>query len=95
MWYASMPRPAPARCMQASLDCSEAMSHTSHRVWAGRQMMETPLIRAAHNGHFNMVKFLTEHRADVNAIDLVLAPPCSCISLGTPVQQPWKYDSVV
>ena len=37
----------------------------------GLQMMESPLIRAAHNGHFQMVKFLVENRADVNAIDLV------------------------
>ena len=36
-------------------------------------MLETPLIRAAHDGHFQAVKFLIEQRADVNAIDLV--PP--------------------
>jgi hypothetical protein len=35
------------------------------------QMMETPLIRCAHNGHFQTVKFLVSQRADVNAIDLV------------------------
>jgi hypothetical protein len=37
------------------------------------QMMETPLIRCAHNGHFQTVKFLVEQGADVNAIDLVQA----------------------
>ena len=41
------------------------------------QMMETPLIRTAHNGHFRMVKFLIDHRADVNAIDLVLTRLCT------------------
>ncbi len=35
------------------------------------QMKETPLIRCAHNGHYNMVKYLVEQGADVNAIDLV------------------------
>ena len=35
------------------------------------QMLETPLIRCAHNGHFESVQFLVEQGADVNAIDLV------------------------
>ena len=35
------------------------------------QMGETPLIRCAHNGHFNCVKWLIEQGADINAIDLV------------------------
>ena len=34
-------------------------------------MLETPLIRCAHNGHFETVQFLVEHGADVNSIDLV------------------------
>ncbi len=35
------------------------------------QMLETPLIRCAHNGHYESVQFLVEHGADVNSIDLV------------------------
>ncbi len=35
------------------------------------QMGQTPLIRCAHNGHYNTVKFLVEHGADVNSIDSV------------------------
>lgn len=35
------------------------------------QMGETPLIRCAHNGHFQTVKFLVEQGADVNAVDMV------------------------
>lgn len=34
-------------------------------------MGETPLIRCAHNGHFQTVKFLVEQGADVNAVDMV------------------------
>ena len=34
-------------------------------------MGETPIIRAAHNGHFQTVKFLVESGADVNSLDLV------------------------
>jgi hypothetical protein len=45
------------------------------RLACAAQMMETPLIRCAHNGHLNMVKFLLEAHADVNAIDLVPHPP--------------------
>lgn len=33
-------------------------------------MGETPLIRAAHNGHFSTVRFLAEKGANVNAIDM-------------------------
>merc|ERR1711959_131805 len=33
-------------------------------------LMDTPLIRAAHNGHYQMVKFLIEQGADVNALDM-------------------------
>lgn len=35
------------------------------------QMKETPLIRAAHNGHLLMVQFLVGHGADVDGLDLV------------------------
>ena len=35
------------------------------------QMLETPLIRCAHNGHLESVQVLVEQGADVNAIDLV------------------------
>ena len=38
---------------------------------ASPQMGETPLLRSAHNGHFQTVKFLVEQGADVNAVDLV------------------------
>ena len=34
------------------------------------QMGESPIIRAAHNGHLHTVRFLVEHGADVNAIDM-------------------------
>ena len=34
------------------------------------QMGESPIIRAAHNGHLHTVRFLIEHGADVNAIDM-------------------------
>jgi hypothetical protein len=39
------------------------------------QMKETPLIRCAHNGHYNTVQYLVEQGTDVNAIDLVSLPP--------------------
>lgn len=35
------------------------------------QMMETPISRAAHNGHLQTVQYLTEQGADVNCLDLV------------------------
>lgn len=43
-------------------------------------MKETPLIRAAHNGHLQMVQFLVQQGADVDCIDLV------CVSLFTLLQ---------
>ena len=39
------------------------------------QMMETPLSRAAHNGHLHSVIYLTEQGADVNCLDLVSTCP--------------------
>lgn len=40
--------------------------------WADTlQMKETPLSRAAHNGHLQMVRYLVEQGADVNCLDLV------------------------
>ena len=33
--------------------------------------METPISRAAHNGHLHAVQFLAEKGADVNCLDLV------------------------
>lgn len=33
-------------------------------------MGESPLIRAAHNGHLHTVRFLLERGADVNAVDI-------------------------
>ena len=34
--------------------------------------METPLSRAAHNGHLQTVAYLTEQGAAVNCLDLVM-----------------------
>lgn len=48
------------------------------------QMKETPLIRAAHNGHLQMVQFLMEQGADVDCIDLVSG--LQSISLPAPLQ---------
>lgn len=39
-------------------------------------MGETPLIRCAHNGHFQTVKFLVENGADVNSLDMVSGSGC-------------------
>lgn len=35
------------------------------------QMMETPLSRAAHNGHLATVRYLLDQGADINCLDLV------------------------
>ena len=35
------------------------------------QMKESPLSRAAHNGHLHMVQYLVQQGADVNCLDLV------------------------
>lgn len=34
-------------------------------------MMETPLSRAAHNGHIATVRYLLEQGADANCLDMV------------------------
>jgi ankyrin repeat protein len=36
-------------------------------------MKETPLLRAAHNGHLQTVMYLAEQGADVNTVDLARA----------------------
>ena len=36
-------------------------------------MKETPLLRAAHNGHLQTVMYLVEQGADLNTVDLVRA----------------------
>lgn len=43
------------------------------------QMKDTPLLRAAHNGHLQTVMFLVEQGAALNAVDLVrrVCSPCS------------------
>ena len=43
-------------------------------------MGETPLIRSAHNGHFQTVMYLVQQGADVNSLDLV-GWGASCCSL--------------
>ena len=58
-----------ARC--GPWDISDTMSQLTCQGRRMLQMKETPLIRCAHNGHYNMVKYLVEQGADVNAIDLV------------------------
>ena len=35
------------------------------------QMKESPLSRAAHNGHLQMVQYLVQQGAEVNCLDLV------------------------
>lgn len=47
------------------------LNTTGGSAAARRQMKETALIRAAHNGHLHTVKYLLERGADVNAVDLV------------------------
>lgn len=42
----------------------------TYHVRACLQMGESPLIRAAHNGHMQTVKFLVEQGANVNALDM-------------------------
>lgn len=49
------------------------------------QMLETPLSRAAHNGHLQTVRHLLDAGADVNCLDLVrdyflLLQPCNAVS---------------
>ena len=49
---------------------------SQHGISCGLQMMETPISRAAHNGHLHTVRFLAEKGADVNCLDLVSNPLC-------------------
>ena len=46
------------------------------------QMGETPLIRAAHNGHLATVRLLVEAGADVNALDMVGAGAAPLLACG-------------
>lgn len=45
-------------------------------------MGETPLIRAAHNGHLATVRLLVEAGADVNALDMVGAGAAPLLACG-------------
>lgn len=69
-------RPATGSSMRACASLARASQPLSHLPSptpgsAPPQMGETPLIRCAHNGHFQTVKFLVEQGADVNAVDMV------------------------
>ena len=63
--------------IQRLIGCSHTHVHTALHT----QMKETPLIRAAHNGHLHTVRFLLESGADVNAIDLAsgICRLCTCV----------------
>ena len=60
----------PARCVVVARVAPTRSTDVCWRV-TGQQMKDTPLIRAAHNGHLQTVMYLVEMGADVDTIDLV------------------------
>ena len=50
-------------------------------------MKDTPLIRAAHNGHLHVVQYLLEQGAEVNAMDLARAHHCHSSSRSRAAQR--------
>lgn len=42
-------------------------------------MKDTPLLRAAHNGHLQTVMYLAEQGADLNTVDLVRCCSQGCV----------------
>ncbi len=55
-----------------------------------RKVRETPLIRAAHNGHLSTVRELLARGADANAIDMVRPAPWTWLWEGRPQPCCWK-----